>query len=209
MNTKAILATLAVLGSSTAAMADTGFSFRGQASFGYRAPVVRDHRHWGYTTVATSEWNRQPEWDGDRRVNVTRPIVAVPAPTEDCANWDPTVTSQPGCDSIRAIEEPQLAGWLDLGVRDSNIGDHQFITQQSQLSQLRILAVQGAPQITRVAVTFTDGTPTAVMNVSARGCEHEGGARGDISFALPGRNVNQIVIYTTPGSRGTYAVYGR
>ena len=79
------------------------------------------------------------------------------------------------------------------------------IRDRSQLSQLRIQAVQGAPQIAKVAVSFTDGTPTAVMNVSPRGCETNAG----ISLTLPDRNVNQIVIYTNPGSRGTYAVYGR
>ena len=92
--------------------------------------------------MRTADWqytNANRYYPGQVRVAVTpnyreyrdqrfeQPTV-VPAPTEDCANWDPTASSQPGCDRIRAIEEPQLRGWEDLGVRDSAIGNHQYIT---------------------------------------------------------------------------------
>lgn len=187
---KAIIAAVAILGSSTAAMADSNFSFRARAS--YQTPVRATYRSRDAYQIS------QPTY---------RPIVEqrqpiLPTPTEDCANWDPTVTSQPGCDQLRVVEEPHFAGWQDLGVRDSHIGDHQYITEQTQLRTLRVVAVTGAPQIQKIGVSFTDGRPSQQLPVQWD-CEK------GLIVQLPDPNINQIVVATAPGSRGTYAVYAR
>lgn len=211
MNTKPFLITALVLGSSSAAMA-APFSFQARATvradhrFDARV-VVRDHRT-PPRLVATGTWRPgRPEV-------VTRPgaiiLPAVTGPTWDCANWDPTVDTSSVCaayDANQPAAMPAYGAGVLLGVRDAAIPDHQYITVGAGQA-FRTLVIQGndcAPQISKVAIKFMDGSTEVVP----AGAQLRQGER--ISIGLDGgyRQINQIVLYTPYGATGSYAVYAR
>jgi hypothetical protein len=214
VNTKPFLitATALLLGASSAAMAapymQARATFRADARPDARfhaSVVVRDHRT-PTRLVATGTWHR-PEV-------VTRPgaivLPAVTGPTWDCANWDPTVEASSVCtayDASQPAAMPAYGAGVLLGVRDAAIPDHQYITVGDGQS-FRSIVIQGndcAPQISKVAIKFMDGSTQVVP----AGTQLRQGER--ISIGLDGgyRQINQIVLYTPYGAAGSYAVYAR
>ena len=218
MKTNMILASCLVLGSSSAAMADSSFSLQARSSFtaGYRInarAVVRDHR------IAPSQSIRFAAYTIPRDARDVRPgtryigpaLPAVTGPTWDCHNWDPSVELSSVCTAYASSRpgavSPTVGGGILLGIRDAAIPDHQYITVGSGQA-FRKLVVQGndcAPEITKVAVRFMDGS-VQVVNADLRLREGR-----SLSFNLAGgyRQINQIVLYTPSGAHGSYAVLGR
>jgi hypothetical protein len=213
VKTYTLVATCLVLGSSSAAMADS-FTFQARATADYRFhPVaVRDHRN-AYVDVRDHRFAY-----GDTRVappriiEPQRTIVALPpltGPTWDCHNWDPSVETSSVCAAYtggRLAPAPEYfgAGTL-LGVRSAAIPDHQYITLDGQ--SFRKIVIEGnecAPKISRVLVKFMDGS-TEVVNTYARLADGRG-----LVINLGGyRPINQIGFYTPNGATGSYAVIGR
>lgn len=209
MKTHPLLATCLVLGSSSAAMADSfHFQARATANLGdgfHAGVVVRDHR-----VAPPSYWVSH----GGAEIPHSRaPAVALPpltGPTWDCHNWDPTVEVSSVC-AAYASGRPELApgisGGVLLGVRDAAVPDHQYITVDDGRA-FRTILVEGndcAPEISRVAIRFMDGS-TQVVNTGATLR-----AGRSLSIALDGgyRKINQILFYTPSGARGSYAVLAR
>jgi hypothetical protein len=213
VNTKPFLitATALILGSSAAAMASP-FAIQARATIrpGIRVNagvVVRDHRAPTHL-VATGTWRpARPE-------SVIRPgaivLPPVTGPTWDCANWDPSVETSSVCaayDAGQPAAMPAYGAGVLLGVRDSAIPDHQYITVGAGQA-FRSIVIQGndcAPQISKVAIKFMDGSTEVVP----AGAQLRQGER--ISIGLDGgyRQINQIVLYTPSGASGSYAVYAR
>lgn len=198
---KALVLAALVLGSSSAAMADTSYSLQARASFGIpsRGPVVRDHRY----SYEPQRFNNGPRFDGG-------PIYSdgyvtpqpVPVINADCANWDPMLDAPSACDGYRSGPVAQMptsfGRWTVLGTRESAVPDHQFITVEQQYSQLRVDALSGRPMFDKVAVRYMDGS-TQVFRIGGR-------ARG-VTLNLDWRKaISQVVVYTAQGSRGEYTI---
>jgi hypothetical protein len=203
MNKSLIIASALVLASSSVAMADS-FSFGAKASVSFGTPssrvVVRDHR-----TQARPIYTR-PVSVPQRYPHEYTPYQPAPIPANlDCRNWDPTVDTTDACNVYATgyTYAPQMRGpWQLLGVRESAVPVGQFITVADGrvFDQLKIRAELGAPVITKIAVSFMDGS-TQVTNL---GGQLDRGTTRTIN--LRHRAVNQVVIYTANGSRGTYSI---
>jgi len=202
------LAVALVLGSSSVAMADS-FSFGARASvtasFGnnsgpvVRGPVIRDHRYQD-RRVNDRRWN-------DRYSQYQHPVEKpIFINGVDCQNWDPTNDHLSPCASVyepmRSFEDPRQGRWAALGSRDSSISDHQYITVQQTFRRIRIEALAGSPLITKVGISFMDGS-TQVVQLGAHDCR----AGATINLDGGARRINQIVFYTANGSRGVYSVF--
>ena len=124
----------------------------------------------------------------------------------DCQNWDPTNDHLSPCASvyqpIRSFEDPRQGGWAALGSRDSSISDHQYITVQQTFRRIRIEALVGSPQLTKVGIVFMDGS-VQVVQLGAHDCH----AGTTINVDGGARQISQIVFYTAKGSRGAYSVF--
>ena len=205
-----------VLGSSSVAMADP-YSFGARASFSLgtnqrvvraplvvRAPVVRDHRNYdvrGYDVrnEVRSDVRFNEQWNAPARPIFINGI--------DCQNWDPANDHLSVCASVyqplNTYEDPRQGRWTALGSRDSSISDHQYITVQQNFRRIRIESLTGAPQITKVGISFMDGS-TQVVQLGS-GCH---GSSTSTTFEIErGAKINQIVFYTANGSRGAYSVF--
>lgn len=201
MNKSLIVASALVLASSSVAMADS-FSFGAKASVSFGTPaqrvIVRDHRTNPVYTRPISVPSRYP--------HEYQPAYPTPIPANlDCRNWDPTVDTTDACNIYATgyTYAPQMRGpWQLLGVRESAVPVGQFITVADGrvFGQLKIRAEMGAPVITKIAVSFLDGS-TQVTNL---GGQMDRGTTRTIN--LRHRAVNQVVIYTANGSRGTYSI---
>lgn len=227
MKLNSFLVTALVLGSSSAAMADS-YVFSAGASFSWNfggVSQVRDHRsvspvrdHRTVTPVRDHRTSRpvrpvvMPGYTVADQVIVYDDRPAMPAlvgPTWDCHNWDPTVDHTSPCTAFSTTRSANIAdyrGWTALGVRESSIPSHQYITVGAgrTFDQIKIQANQGAPVLTRVTVRFIDGSQQVVS------LDKTAGRRGTMTIHLPrgGREINQIIIYSAANSRGTYSVYG-
>ncbi len=224
MKTNAFLIAALVIASTSAAMADSSFSVRarGSVNFGFGGPFVRDHR----TTqpmpqpVWYPSWQTPPQqvrpirWsDADRyqeNFHYASPLPAVTGPTWNCQNWDPSIERSSVCTAYASSDaEPlpaNMGRYTAFGVRDSAVPDHQFITVGAGKSFRKIIIEgnDGAPQITKVAIKFMDGSLQVVnTNVHLRDGR-------SISLFLDGgtREINQMVFYTPTGSTGSYSVLG-
>ncbi|MFN0247155.1 MAG: hypothetical protein ACKV2T_09605 [Kofleriaceae bacterium] len=211
MKTKAFLITAFVLGSSSVALADVSFSARAQVTWdagyssNYSRPVIRDHR--------TSNRFAQRRIDFRTRVNQVdyyrpEPLPALTGPTWNCHNWDPTVELDSVCGAYASSSPhkiPETVGsWTNVGVRDSAIPGHQFITIERPFRELALQSNTGAPSIVKVAVRFMDGS-TKVIEIGER-------LRGNSDIMHVGgygQAISQIIVYTTSSSRGTYTVFAR
>lgn len=210
---KSLLTTALLLGSTSAALARpvtstaaAGVRIDAQLSFG---PRVRDHRV-----------NAAPHSDGyvrdDRYSNTVgeiygrdgRNLEYYPLDTRDrstieCRNWDPLVDiGNERCAPIgmRQIAAPyELPGWATLGARDSSVPGGQFITVEQSFHRLQIRAIDGAPSMTKMQVRYMDGSAD-IIAVDRRMLRH--------GFVLPVRAkaIDQVIFYTTDGSRGVYLV---
>ncbi len=193
MNIKSLITAL-VIGSSTVAMAaPSHFQTASERS------LVRDHR--------TSSQPPRPIFPSALRSDRDRPIVTTytaPVPgTEDCSNWDPTLSGNCGRETAAStrVETP----WTSLGSRDSSISDHQYITVEQQFRQLRLESLTGRPDLDKVAIRYIDGSTQVVDLVSGQGCVEHTLDRSVIR--LERKEISQVVMYTASGSRGTYSVY--
>jgi hypothetical protein len=70
MNTKFLIASLVVLGSSSVAMASPSVTFSAGAEASYGTPIVRDHR-----APAPTYYREDTVWRGERRPFVQRPVL--------------------------------------------------------------------------------------------------------------------------------------
>jgi hypothetical protein len=205
-----IISSALVLGMSSVALADSSFSFgaRGSISVNLPAPkvVVRDHRTPAAPVyVNQSRPTYHPTWQ-DRTVHPYPTTPAIPA-NLDCRNWDPAVERGHACEAYSSgyTYAPDTFGsWAYLGTRESAVPDNQFITvgPGKVFSRLKLTAEQGNPQITKVAIRFMDNS-VQVINLNTR---FRTGS--SMKFFLDGghREINQIVVYTASGSRGTYSI---
>lgn len=228
MKTHTLLASCLVLGTSSAAMAD---SFHVQAHVQARVPAyspaystvnagyrfdggaaVRDHRIAPAPARFVAYGSARPiERERFARPGIRVALPPVTGPTWDCHNWDPTVELSSVCAAYasgqpEAVPAASDAGIL-LGVRDAAIPDHQYITVGAgqPFRQLVIEGNDGAPEISRVAIKFMDGS-TEVVGTQTRLRDGR-----SLAIALDGgtRQINQIVLYTPYGAHGSYAVFGR
>jgi hypothetical protein len=235
MKTKPLLITSLILGSSSVAMASP-FSFQARATISPSVridarAVVRDHRaappaaSYGWQPARVDLGTRRPadrfddrfdnrfgDRAGDRFDDRFVALPPVTGPSWDCHNWDPTVDVSSVCtafESSRPGAMPPVTGaGILLGVRDAAVPDHQYITVEAG-QPFRKIVIQGAaraPEISRVAIKFMDGS-TEVVNTDARLRQGQ-----SIVIGLDGggrRQINQLVFYTPSGATGSYAVLGR
>ena len=213
MKIQALIATAAILASSTVAMADSfTFQARASASFGastrtpvqtvrtytpapvsyqtpYENPSIRDHRTPMYPT------------------RDYRPVTPVAPVGVDCRNWDPVLERNSACSVFATGTARALrisSAWTALGSRESSVPDMQYITVERAFNQLWVAPIQGRPALSSVAIKFMDGTWQTVNLGSdfSRGegelINIKGGARHQIS---------QIVFHTATGSRGSYSAF--
>lgn len=95
--------------------------------------------------------------------------------------------------------------WIFLARRHSGDSDRQVIDLGGRrLRALRIEAVRGAPAILGLDIEFESGAVQAV----ALDARLPRGAGEVIDLAGRERRIQRIVVYTDPGSRGMYMVFG-
>jgi len=96
--------------------------------------------------------------------------------------------------------------WVTLARAFSARSDRQFInvSGQGRFRKLRVEAVRGEPRVTKIAIEFSDRTTQAV-DLDAR---LSAGAGEVIDLNGGDRRINRIIVYTDPGSRGSYSIYG-
>jgi hypothetical protein len=168
MNTKSLLASLFVLGSSSVAMASPSvtFSATAKASYGapYAAPIVRDHRIDPdcETPVATPvilpAYHGGPIWRGEPRPVVYRPVML-------------------GSDLHFAGD----------GRTFLTVGD-----QMGRFGTLQIKAARGRTFIKQVYVQFENGQEQVIRNINRTLDGHD-----SLSLDLDGnrRGIKRIVVY--------------
>jgi hypothetical protein len=95
--------------------------------------------------------------------------------------------------------------WTPLARGYSAQSSRQFITVRGgRYDKLRVEAVRGEPVIQKIAIEFRDGSSQAVdldMRLSR-------GTGEVIDLNGRDRQINRIIVYTDPHSRGAYTVYG-
>jgi hypothetical protein len=74
MNTKTLIASLLVLGSSSVAMASPSVTFSATAKASYGTPIVRDHRVEAKPAILPA-YHQDNVWRGERKPLVYRPVM--------------------------------------------------------------------------------------------------------------------------------------
>lgn len=224
MKINTVLITALVVGSSTAAMADSSFTFqaRAQASWGAQptrvpvytpapvivTPVVRDHR--------STDRTYNDRFDGRYTTRYQNPIpTTYSVGGMDCRNWDPMVETSSPC-AVFATAEPHLISYNGasntsygerynrftvLGSREASVPDSEFITVERSVRQLRVDTISGRPGLTSVAIKFANGTWQTV-NLGAM-------SRGSVTINVAGNGripISQIAFHTTANAFGIYKV---
>jgi hypothetical protein len=96
--------------------------------------------------------------------------------------------------------------WTPLATGYNARSERQFINLggRGAYRKLRIEGVRGEPVILKIAIEYADRTNQAVEYREAlpRGAGEVIDLNGDV------RRINRIIVYTDPGSRGSYSVYG-
>jgi hypothetical protein len=191
----------------------------------YRGPsIVRDHRL-ASTYVAppaaspvryveADDDDRGARYERDHRAPrdyegvPVRPLPSLTGPTWDCHNWDPSTEPTSVCaayGSSRFAVSPAAGPGLLLGVRDAAVPDHQYITvgPGRAFHELFIEGNGCETAITQIGIRFTDGTG----QIAAIGGLRTGELR---EIHLNGAHaIDQIVLSTPAGARGTYTVRAR
>jgi hypothetical protein len=96
--------------------------------------------------------------------------------------------------------------WVTLARAFSARSDRQFINigGNGRFRRLRVEGVRGQPLVTKIAIEFSDRT-TQVVDLDAR---LPAGAGEVIDLNGNERRIHRIIVYTDPGSRGSYSIYG-
>lgn len=194
MSIKALITTLAIVGSSTAAMArpapsftaSASFSYGGTASFGdsYGSPVTRDHR----------TWVRQP---------VRRPIRPLPVQTISTGwNREYGTTVEP------CAPAPQM---LSDGLA-YNSGEYRkdvVLEGRGRFNDVIVQGEGGSTWIKEVRIEFIGGSVQSIP------VNHYLAGNQKLEFNLDGTNraINRIFVYRADGnddvsqpSRGEFAI---
>lgn len=195
---KTLVTTALLLASSSAAFAapSVSASWNGRVNFsiGSNAPSVRDHRTQAPELQAAVDRN-YPFRDNYQAIEIRD------RSTIECRNWDPTVDVSSRCAlyDYGAVEMPYLRGWTNLGARDSSVPGSQFITVERSFNAIRIDALEGRPQITKVQVRFMDGSAQVLAVQPSM-------VRRGLVIPVRGAAIDQIIVYTAANSYGLYSI---
>jgi hypothetical protein len=190
------LITLAVLGSSSVALASPTLSVRGNAS----VTVVRDHT--GYQLPVADDCNTH-----QRAPVIVKPVswpgyYANPNNTRigaDSSTYIGAINTLPGPVFIRGRGWIRAASFADLTEATRIDSGREFFNLKGmQLQKLQLQGLGGSTAIRQVAVEFTDGSTQKVRydRAISRG--------GTLTIDLDGsvRNVKRVIVYGD-SSRGS------
>jgi len=198
MNIKALITSIVVLASSSAAMAAPGFqaSASVDADASWRTGWTRDHRH----DVAPAPQDARNPYRAPEPTRIAP--IAVPAdPTNVRIGPKASTYSGPigqarrGWSGMVALTEPTR---IEAGSEYFAIGP-----QAGRFDTLRLVGVRGASHIIKVAVQFQNGKTQLVTfdrTLDARS--------PSLSIDLEGtrRQILRVIVYGTSGPHATYQI---
>ncbi|MGE0549463.1 MAG: hypothetical protein AB7O24_05685 [Kofleriaceae bacterium] len=216
MNIKALITTL-VLGSSSAALADTTFSASAHASWSLGSPVsTQVHRD--YDRDRTSTWTVDyRRSDTVARDRIRRPAYPQPVYLDSCAEpHNSTVGANSSEYKGRIYSMPvnrnwyQRPSWFSLTDATRIDSGRQFITigaQAGRFDQLLLQQVAGTSYIKQVLVRFANGEEMVVRGIN----EQLNRNNQNVVIDLKGQNrqIGSIVVYGETSARSAYKVMGR
>ena len=206
--TKSVLATLLVLGSSTAAFAK---------------PIVRDHREAAQTVAVRDHrtassyrdrenFGRDRDHDGDRDWDRDhgRPVIVTPAPVVVEQPIDTCATTRIGAKASVYVGPVGTAsswgGWINLtqpsmiahGFEQVSVG-----ASQGRFAELQLVADSGATYVNQVVVQFANGQyQTVALH------QQLDGSNPTLTIDLDGgqRNIQRILVEGSSGYGARYSI---
>ena len=194
MNLKALITTL-VIGSSSAAMADStvtvNASLDWSAGYRTRGPVIRDHRIPTSTQVRDTRWRDRPVYQ--------QPVVQAPRFSNVKQNSDSSEYTGPIYTSNQRGH-----GWSVITDPTHIELDRQIIRVNGQFNSLALQRMSGSSTIKMVKVRFADGRAdqTLVLNRSLST------SQSTINLAVQRAPIEYIVVYGSTPTNASYRLLG-